>query len=147
MTKFLTLTAIAAIGLTACSGGETPAEDMNGVTVTVTNVQDSGKIYVALQEESIFGSASATYGATVDSAKVANNTVDVFIPNVDAGMYAVAVFQDVNGDGDMDIGDNGIPSEPWALSNGAGTQGAPTFADAGIDMVGDGDTVSIRLVN
>ena len=144
MTKFLPLTAIAALGLVAC-GAETYDAPVDGVTVTITSIEDSGTLYVALQDESIFGEANATYGATVEPSTVVDGTVDVFIPDVAAGTYAVAVFQDVNGNAQLDMGDNGVPGEPWALSYGAGTQGVPNFDDAKIEMDGKGDTVSITL--
>lgn len=149
MKTFIPLTAIAALTLTACGGTDADMSDAreDGVTVTITNIESDGTIYVALQEESIFGTADATYGATVEASAVRDGKVEVFIDDVEAGTYAVAVFQDTNGNGQMDVGSNGVPTEPWALSYGAGTQGAPKFADAKITMTGEGDTTSITLVN
>jgi len=152
MKKFIPLISIGALTLTACDAADTTYTDAddadkNGVTVSITNIQENGTLYVALQDEEIFGTANATYGATAESSAVRNGTLDVFIPDVDAGTYAVAIFQDTNGNGQMDVGENGVPTEPWALSYGAGTQGAPKFDDAKIAITGLADQVSITLVN
>ena len=140
MTRFLPLLAAASLGLAACSGAD--VDDMDdGVVVTVNGVSGTGTVYVALQSEGIFGTADATYGAT---APAAMGSVDVVIPGVSAGDYAVAAFQDTNGNGQLDVGSNGVPTEPWALSNGAGTSGAPTFAGAMMSFDGT-DTATVTL--
>jgi len=144
MKKFLPTLAIATLALTACSASDDTAE---GVTITVNNVSESGKIYVALQNESIFGAAKATYGMAVDSNLTAGGSVDVVLKDVAAGDYAVAVFQDTNGNGQLDLGSNGVPGEPWALSNGAGTSGAPSFSKAKMSFDGMGDRASVTLSN
>lgn len=47
------------------------------------------------------------------------------------GRYAVAVFQDLDGDGRMKRGVLGVPAEPVAFSNRARARmGPPRFADA-----------------
>lgn len=42
-----------------------------------------------------------------------------------AGMYAVAIFQDVNGNGVLDKNMLGIPSEPYGFTNYEGVQLVP----------------------
>lgn len=142
MKKFLPAVAIATLALTACSSSESEPE---GVTITVNNISQSGKIYVALQDASIFGAAKATYGRAADSALATGGSLDVVLKDVAAGDYAVAVFQDTNGNGRLDLGSNGVPTEPWALSNGAGTAGAPAFGKAKMTFDGMGDRASVTL--
>lgn len=49
--------------------------------------------------------------------------------------FAVAVYQDLNGDGVLSRNRLGIPLEPFAFSNNAiGKRGPPTFAEAKIDV-------------
>ena len=117
--------------------GGTMAGMDEGVVVVVNGFQPDGTVYVALQEEGIFGTPEATYGGTMDPAMMTGDSLEVVIPDVQPGEYAIAVFQDTNGNGQLDLGTNGIPTEPWALSNGAGTSGAPSFDDAAIDFDGD----------
>ena len=118
----------------------------DGVVVTVNGVQGTGTVYVALQSEDIFGSADATYGASAPASDATGGRLEVTITDVEEGDYAVAAFQDANGNGQMDVGGNGVPTEPWALSNGAGTRGAPTFGAARMSFDGSG-TASVTLNN
>ena len=108
-----------------------------GTVVVVSGFEPTGTVYVALQEEGIFGTPDATYGTSMDPAMMTGDSLEVMIPDVAPGEYAIAVFQDTNGNGQLDLGSNGIPTEPWALSNGAGTRGAPSFDDAAIEFDGD----------
>lgn len=143
MKNFTPLIAIATLSLGACSASTTS----DGVSVTVDNVKESGTVYVALQNADIFGEAKATYGTSADPASAMGGSLDVVIPGVTAGNYAVAVFQDTNGNGQLDLGANGVPSEPWALSNGAGTAGAPAFDKAMMSFTGNGDRATVTLSN
>ena len=62
------------------------------------------------------------------------------------GTYAVAVFQDLNGNGELDRGLLGRPKEPYGFSNGAraGLFGPPSFDEASI-RVGDDTRARVRL--
>ena len=55
-------------------------------------------------------------------------------PGVKPGRYAVALWHDVDGDGEFDTNWLGIPTEPVGVSNNAkGTFGPPSFEDAAFD--------------
>jgi len=142
MIKKISLLAIAGLTLASCGDAGVADMDNDGVVVTVNGITEAGTVYVALQNEGVFGAADATYGAAVESD--GSGSVDVVIDDVSAGDYAIAVFQDTNGNGRMDM-EGGVPSEPWALSNGAGTRGAPVFADSMMSMTGQGDKATITL--
>ncbi|MFA6014281.1 MAG: DUF2141 domain-containing protein [Gallionellaceae bacterium] len=69
-----------------------------------------------------------------------SDTVGHLIKNVPAGKYAVAVFADLNGNGELDSNFVGIPKEPVGISrNAQGKFGPPKFSDA-VFAVGDGVT-------
>jgi uncharacterized protein (DUF2141 family) len=52
------------------------------------------------------------------------------IADLEAGRYALRIFQDLNGNGKLDTGWMGIPSEPYGFSNNAmGRFGPPSLAD------------------
>ena len=140
------LTASAALALAACGDADTGTAsnamaDGDSVVITVDGVSGPGTVYVSLQDEGAFGSG-ATYGATAGAASGGSATAT--ITGVTPGEYAVAAFQDTNGNGELDMGDGGVPSEPWALSNGAGTRGAPMFDDAKMNFSG-GDRAAVTL--
>lgn len=144
-TKTLPFIALLSVSAAACSDASDTKTAPSGVIVTVNGITQSGKVYVALQTEDIFGAAKADYGTAVDASTAKNGSVSASISDVAAGKYAIAVFQDTNGNGKMDVGSNGISTEPWALSNGAGTAGAPKFAKAMMALTGNGDRVSITV--
>ena len=129
-------------GTDEAAEAQQPATGDGTVTVTITGVEpDGGEIYVALQDEAGFAQKGGAYTQTVTPDR---RSVRVTFDGVAAGAYAVAAFQDTNGDGDVSIGDAG-PSEPWGVSGGTPRRGAPTFADAMIDV--DGETrARLRLI-
>ena len=67
--------------------------------------------------------------------------------DVAPGRYAVKLFHDRNGDGELATNLFGIPSEPFGFSNNAPAQfGPPAFADAAFDVgeVGAAQSVSLN---
>ena len=59
---------------------------------------------------------------------------------------AVAVFQDLDGNGTLSKGNYGIPSEPYGFSNNArGLMGPPTFKQAEIPINHAEEVLEIRL--
>lgn len=64
------------------------------------------------------------------------------------GRYAVAAYQDVNGNGRLDreaVLVWSLPSEPYGFSNDVGRFAPPTFGGAAFELPASGATVSIRL--
>ncbi|MBV6641209.1 MAG: DUF2141 domain-containing protein [Cyclobacteriaceae bacterium] len=53
--------------------------------------------------------------------------LDVELPG---GKYAVSVYHDLNGDGELNTNFLGIPKEPYGFSIARGTFGPPSFEDA-----------------
>jgi uncharacterized protein (DUF2141 family) len=69
-----------------------------------------------------------------------SDVVEILIHDVTFGDYAVAVFEDINGNGKLDTNFLGIPKEPTGISRDAkGSFGPPKFADAAF-KIGDGLT-------
>jgi len=74
------------------------------------------------------------------SAIAQSDLVELTIPNIPSGEYAVAVFADMNGNGKLDSNFIGIPKEPVGISRDAkGSFGPPKFVDAAF-KIGDGVT-------
>lgn len=113
------------------------------VTVAVHNVRDvQGAVLGGLYQEAGWG------GAAVAAARVSvedENPVLCF-RGVTPGRYAVKLFHDRNGDGELATNMFGIPSEPYGFSNNAPAQfGPPAFADAAFDVGAAGASQSINL--
>jgi uncharacterized protein (DUF2141 family) len=65
--------------------------------------------------------------------------------NLEPGTYALSLFHDENGNGKLDSNIAGIPTERYGFSRDArGRMGAPAFADAAIELIGD-TTISVNL--
>lgn len=65
------------------------------------------------------------------------------IPIKIQGPYALAVYQDLNGDRKLNKGSFGVPKEPYGFSrNAAGKYGPPKFSDAALTP---GDAVDLTL--
>lgn len=64
---------------------------------------------------------------TVDKTGI----IDIKIPEFPHGTYAVAMYHDVNGNGEMDKNLVGIPKEPYAFSNNVNAKWSePSFEEA-----------------
>jgi uncharacterized protein (DUF2141 family) len=89
-----------------------------------------------------FSEAGCPWGA---SRPARTPTEEVVFEDVPPGRYAVAAYQDVNGNGELDKVPPGIPTEPYAFSNDVGRLAPPSFERALVE-VGEGRTViSVRL--
>jgi uncharacterized protein (DUF2141 family) len=66
---------------------------------------------------------------------------------VPAGPFAVSVFHDKDGDGELDSVALGIPSEAYGFSGGArGVFGPPSFEEARIELAaGESKQITIRV--
>jgi len=60
----------------------------------------------------------------------------VVFPDVPEGSYAIAVFQDTNGNTNLDRDPRGLPLEPYGFSNGTGRTAPPSFEAARIRVAG-----------
>ncbi|MGF9757356.1 DUF2141 domain-containing protein [Microvirga sp. 0TCS3.31] len=60
----------------------------------------------------------------------------VLFPDVPEGSYAIAVFQDTNGNTSLDRDSRGLPLEPYGFSNGTGRTAPPSFEAALITVSG-----------
>jgi uncharacterized protein (DUF2141 family) len=78
--------------------------------------------------------------ARIGNVKATGDVVEILMHDFAEGEYAVAVFEDVNGNGKLDTNFLGIPKEPVGVSrNAKGKFGPPKFVDAGF-KIGDGIT-------
>ncbi len=77
----------------------------------------------------------------------AEGSVTVSADSLAPGEYAIRLFHDQNGNGEMDANMVGIPKEPWGFSNSAtGSFGPPKWKKAKFTI--DGDTQqTIELVH
>jgi uncharacterized protein (DUF2141 family) len=81
------------------------------------------------------------------SAPANARTIQLRMDNIPPGTYALALYQDVNDDGKLDTNLNGMPLEPWGMSNnpprvrGRG----PTWSEAQFVLPPEGTRLIIDL--
>lgn len=107
------------------------------ITIHVSQISEpEGMVHWAL-----FDSAEAfdEGGVPVISArsKVADSTLSTTVHGLPPGRYAVRLFHDSNGNGELDRNMLGIPSEGYGFSNNAGSRGPASFEDAAVAVQSD----------
>jgi uncharacterized protein (DUF2141 family) len=121
----------------------TPPTDQAGTTITVIveNVENAdGTVNVAVCDKEL-----SREGCPYDTAiKAAPGFVETQFTGIPPGTYAVVGYHDENGNDEFDKF-LGMPREPYALSNQAGENLVPTFADAALTINKGANVVIIRL--
>ena len=85
-------------------------------------------------------------GCVAKSVDADARTVSCTFEGISPGTYAIKVFHDVNGNGDLDTSWIGWPQEPYGFSNDAPVNtGPPPFKLAAIQVEQGKQTERIRL--
>jgi uncharacterized protein (DUF2141 family) len=130
--------AVAAL-LTALAPSPAPAATLVVRAEGIEPLRGTVKVAVCARG---FSEAGCPWGA---SRPARTPTEEVVFEDVPPGRYAVAAYQDVNGNGELDKVPPGIPTEPYAFSNDVGRLAPPSFERALVE-VGEGRTmVVVRL--
>lgn len=79
------------------------------------------------------------------SIEVKGSTHTVEFGNIDFGVYAISVFQDLNGNGILDKQSNGMPTEPWAMSGNPNPYAAPYWEDVKFNFDEDKKIVKLKI--
>lgn len=114
------------------------------LTVTITGVEKGeGQVLVAVYNES--GYMKTPLHSAAINAK--DETVTVTFDHVAAGNYALAVYQDINKNNELDTSFMGIPSEPFGFSNCTRMpMGTPKFKNVSFSFT-ESTTQKIKLMN
>jgi len=105
------------------------SQELSNITVNVTGFKaQTGAVMAALVDAQGYQGGQPLRGARVD---VTGETIAMNFEGLPAGEYAVRMYHDVNGDGEMNANAFGIPTEPFAFSNNAaGTMGPAPWSKA-----------------
>lgn len=118
----------------------------NELKVKINNINTlEGSLYIALYDcaEDYMDTEKAAFK---DMIPVDETEEMVIFHNIPEGEYAVAVFQDLNGNGELDVRGMGIPKEPFGFSNNArGKLGPAKYKNAKFTFSGDME-IDINLV-
>lgn len=134
----------AAVGFFAIAATACQAADL---TVEVTGITEAtGNVRVALYDGAEGFPRDRKPRAGQDIAAQISS-VAVTFKDLQPGQYAVAVYQDLDGDEELTSNLMGIPTEPYGFSRDArGTFGPPGFDDAAIALGDEDQAISLSLV-
>lgn len=106
------------------------------LTIEVRDIEKvEGHLYVAL-----YNSEEAFMKKPLTAFRIDVKDTSLSIPcqGLPAGTYAISLFQDENGNGKLDSGAFGIPTEKFGFSNDAeGMMGPPSYAKCSFIFSGD----------
>lgn len=140
--------------LPVCGIGDAAVTSTAQLIVAVRRVNPrSGSLVVGLCGDRTRWLATDGYDfGTVHELGGANGSADsdsseilVQLDAVPAGRWALSVFHDLDGDGELDRGPFGIPAEPWGFGNDPPALGAARFDAALIDVAAPQTRVVVTL--
>ncbi|MBS1978812.1 MAG: DUF2141 domain-containing protein [Bacteroidetes bacterium] len=122
-------------------------EDRGSLTVTISNIKKTGKMHIGLYSKGDkFPDKKYQVKGLISECSGAQCTVT--FDAVPYGEYAIAIFQDVNDNNELDTGFFGIPSEPVAFSNNFRPKfGGPKFDECRFRMENPSQVEKIELIN
>jgi uncharacterized protein (DUF2141 family) len=107
--------------------------------------QTNGRIAVAIYRDAESFRKSETPVRTYMLQRTGAVT-SIYVQGLPPGRYAIAAFQDTDGDGKLSKGALGIPREPFGFSNGARARfGLPAFDAAAFEQTTTGVTQRVVL--
>jgi uncharacterized protein (DUF2141 family) len=123
-----------------------PAAGAATVTVQVVSMHSSkGSVQCLLYAGDVGFPGKPDKAVARLTVPIADEASTCVFPNLTAGDYAIELFHDENGNGKLDTGFLGIPSEGFGASNDAPEKfGPPKYADAKFTVTGD-QTITIHM--
>lgn len=155
MTAFRPVFAVLLLSCLACATRTTTPADVAGsienggraaLTIEILGLEsDMGSVVVALFDSAeTFDQRTAAVASGNVAPQEGRTTWSVAV--LPAGVYAVAVFHDLNHNGELDRTTLGPPAEPYGFSNDArGKFGPPKFDKAAIELPPGRHTIQIRV--
>lgn len=106
------------------------------VTINQIDVPKGGMVKIGVYD--VKGFPVIGQGVSEVALEVKEVSLQHVFTEIPAGQYAIAVFQDVNRDGELTKNLVGAPKEPYGFSrNVYGMFGPPDFEDVAFDVVAD----------
>ncbi len=104
-------------------------------TVTVTGIESAtGTIQIAFYDNADEYLDEVKVACSAIATVTEDGSISFTMNDCPQGIFAAALYHDVNGNGKMDKNILGIPKEPYGFSNNVmGTFGAPSFDKAKFD--------------
>ncbi len=143
----LTKSAALLLGLTVCFGFTSlDKEEMGRLIIKINNVsKDKGIIWIGLYDSAdTYLIKEKSILKKIDVSKKGYH--EMVIDSLPYGTYAMALFHDVNANGEMDRNLLGIPSEPYAFSKKPKSKWRlPKFDEVKFDFSQDVQEIDTKL--
>lgn len=124
------------------------AQSVGTLTVVVTGLEDDeGRVACSLFGSDEGWPSEREHARAGQWARIESRQARCVFRDVPAGTYAVGVFHDEDGDGEMDTSIVGRPQEGWGVSNDVPPRrfGAPHFAPSSFEFDGSRKTIRVTL--
>ena len=116
-----------------------------GLTIEVKGLKpNQGYVKIAVVDQAKNWGGSAKAIAAV-SARVTGDTMRFGFENMPVGKMAIRLYQDENGNGELDTNMIGIPTEGFGFSGQPSSVGPPSFEAASFDVPAAGTLVTIEV--
>jgi uncharacterized protein (DUF2141 family) len=119
------------------------------VQIEISNIRETkGTIYLGFYKPGNDFPSAGKQAIRFMAQPSGKDKMVVTVPNVPEGDYAVAVYQDLNGNGKLDKNFFGRPKEPFAFSrNFHPVMSGPKFDDCKITITAHTSSFAIELIN
>lgn len=124
------------------------AQSAGTLTVVVTGLEgNEGRVACSLFASEEGWPSDREHARAGQWAPIVDRQARCVFRDVPSGTYAVGVFHDEDGDGEMDTSIVGRPQEGWGVSNDAPPRrfGAPHFAPSSFALDGTRKTIRVTL--
>jgi len=140
-TIILTITlALTSVFLNAQTEMESVSETET-ITVTVPVQSDKGNVVFGLYDETSF-MKQPLVGL---EGEIKDGKATVTFEDVKPGTYAILLYHDKNENKQMDFEPNGMPTEPYGVSNNVMSMGPPLWSDAKFEVTDKPIELEIRM--
>ncbi len=119
-----------------------PSSKETTITVTVPCKSSEGTVLIGLYTEETFLKTAPLKSA---SAEIVDGIATAVFENVASGTYGISLFHDKNSNKRMDFDANGMPLEPYGVSNNIMSYGPPQWIDAKFEVADHPILMEIRM--
>ena len=151
------LLVLSACGTSTPSGDGAPAAAPRSEAVGVSDPNARAELHIAITglapgqgevrfqvlDAETWKSASRPVAAV--SARVTQSTMRFVLRDLRPGKLAIRMFQDEDGNGQLDTNLLGIPTEGWGFSGPPASMGPPSFEEAAFELPATGATATIAV--
>ena len=122
-------------------------EPGTALKVEITNLKSSkGKLLIGIYKPGKKFTDGEPVASKIIEVNSKGNQVTTF--DLEPGRYALALYHDINGNGEMDKNFVGIPKEPYGFSKDFRPKfSAPSFEDCAFDLPAAGKSISVKLTD